>query len=522
MRLSIRAKQITGVTVLVGLVVVVLSALYTTRLAYVTLNESHSRAALLASAILHRVRQVPQEGADPFLALREDPGVRAILESALYDGNVTAAAIVDNRGAIAAHNLPSQVGRMWVDGPDLGALLAAPAREQLRVIFSQDGQTLEVRRRVSTSDASFGSVRIGVSTVLMRRDMRAALNPALLIAAAALVIAVLVALLLSRLILQPIHVIATGLTRLGQGEVGVRLDLPPGDEFGELGMFFNTVSAQLADRAGKQVEPQTAEEQLRSTLAYSRKLVALGRLMAGIAHEVKNPLNAMMIHLELLRTKIRKAMETESAPLPVAAGGTLGLVPVRSGADASLSAPVRGVLDHVEIIEQEIRRLDEVVQGVLKFTRPEELRLEPVRVSVLLEEIRSVVEPEAQKSRIRIALDCGAGVPAVNGDAMMLRQAFLNLAINACQAMPNGGTLRMSCAPASNGRVDVTVEDSGVGIPPENLSRIFDLYFTTKNKGTGIGLSMVYRIVQMHDGEVEVQSTPGRGTTFRVRLPRAS
>jgi signal transduction histidine kinase len=88
--------------------------------------------------------------------------------------------------------------------------------------------------------------------------------------------------------------------------------------------------------------------------------------------------------------------------------------------------------------------------------------------------------------------------------------------------MPNGGTLRLSCAPASRHRVEVRVEDTGVGIPPENLGKIFDLYYTTKDDGTGIGLSMVYRIVQMHDGDVEVQSTPGRGTTFRVLLPRAT
>ena len=107
----------------------------------------------------------------------------------------------------------------------------------------------------------------------------------------------------------------------------------------------------------------------------------------------------------------------------------------------------------------------------------------------------------------------------VNGDAAMLRQALLNLAINACQAMPDGGTLRLACGPAGRGRIEVTVEDTGVGIPPEHLGRIFDLYFTTRDHGTGIGLSMVYRIIQMHDGEVEVQSTPGRGTTFRILLP---
>jgi signal transduction histidine kinase len=142
-------------------------------------------------------------------------------------------------------------------------------------------------------------------------------------------------------------------------------------------------------------------------------------------------------------------------------------------------------------------------------------------VAALFDEILPIIEMEAKKHSVKVTLDVSASTPSVNADAAMLRQAFLNLAINACQAMPNGGTLRLASGPASRGRVEVRIEDSGVGIAPEHLSRIFDLYFTTKERGTGIGLSMVYRIIQMHDGEVEVQSTPGRGTTFRVLLPRA-
>jgi signal transduction histidine kinase len=245
---------------------------------------------------------------------------------------------------------------------------------------------------------------------------------------------------------------------------------------------------------------------MQSTIAYSRKLVALGRLTAGIAHEVKNPLNAMMIHLELLRTKIRRGA------LAIAGAGPAG--PAPGGAE-------EGMLQHVAVIEGEIRRLDEVVQGFLKFTRPEDLRLQPVKVQTLFEEILPVVQPEAQKHNVRVVVDCSSA-QAVNADAAMLRQAFLNLAINACQAMPDGGTLRLICAPAPPHRVEVRVEDTGVGIPPEHLGKIFDLYFTTKDHGTGIGLSMVYRIVQMHDGEIEVQSTPGRGTVFTMLLPRAN
>ena len=143
-------------------------------------------------------------------------------------------------------------------------------------------------------------------------------------------------------------------------------------------------------------------------------------------------------------------------------------------------------------------------------------------MSDVFDEILPLIEPEAQKNNVRVEVDAGSDVPWVNGDVALLRQAFLNMAINACQATPNGGTLRLSCAPAPGNRVVVRFEDTGVGIPAEHLSKIFDLYFTTKDHGTGIGLSMVYRIIQLHDGEVEVESTKDRGTTFRVLLPRAN
>jgi signal transduction histidine kinase len=647
MRLSIRAKQIAGVTAIVGLSVVALSIVYTNRLADVVLQESLSRGQMLAKTIFHRAGGIVTGDVDPYVALREDPGLRSILESSIYGDNISFAAIVDTNGTVIVHNNRAQAGRTLAERADLAAVIKDTALNKLRVIFEGDGQTLEVREPLKRGPDDFGSIRIGVSTLLMRNQLRELLYDAGFTAAAALAIAVFVAGIFAQLLLRPIHVLRGGLTRLGKGEFGVTLDLPAGDEFGELGDFFNTVSQQLsADRsllAGQKANLQTAVEHLedavalfnpsgellfsnpamehalpansigrvlagllpnghpyrtlveetlatrksrgpiqiqshgtepisppgrvsgsshalqkhdsrpadeelvmthaiagtggelvgvllvsrnlahlsrmQSTLAYSRKLVALGRLTAGIAHEVKNPLNAMMIHLELLRTKIRGLV---TAPLPeavAAAGGTLGLTTSRA---ASLPAPVQGALEHVEIIESEIRRLDEVVQGFLKFTRPEELRLQPVRVAALFEEILPIIETEASKHAVKVTVDVAVSTPSVNGDAAMLRQAFLNLAINACQAMPQGGSLRLVAGPAPRQRVEVRIEDTGVGIAPEHLSRIFDLYFTTKERGTGIGLSMVYRIIQMHDGEVEVQSTPGRGTTFRVLLQRAN
>jgi signal transduction histidine kinase len=637
-RFSIRVKQIVGVTLIVGLAVVALSILYAVRLTDVVLHESYSRGQLMARTILHRAGAVVTGDGDPWAQLREDSGLRSIIESSVYSDNITTATIVDTNGIIVIANLRSMVGQLSPQQDDLRALDDSDAYAKLKEIYTGDGRTLEVREQLKRGDEEFGSIRIGVSTLLMRRELDELFWGALFTVTAALGIAVVVAGVFAQLLLRPIHVLRSGLTRLGKGEFGVRLDLPPGDEFGELGDFFNTVSQQLsADRsllAGQKANLQTAVEHLedavalfnpsgellfsnpamqptlpadaigralqgllpnghpyrtlveetlatrrsrgpvqsqrhntdaaapssasgevkaaddelimthaiagtsgelvgvllvsrnlahlsrmQSTLAYSRKLVALGRLTAGIAHEVKNPLNAMMIHLELLRTKIRA---TQAAPQPepvAAAGGMLGLGPGRA---AALPAPVQGALEHVSIIESEIRRLDEVVQGFLKFTRPEDLRLQPVKVHALMDEILPIIETEATKHNVRVTVDVPPSVPAVNGDSSMLRQAFLNLAINACQAMPSGGALRLKAGPSSRARVEVIVQDTGIGIAPEHLSKIFNLYFTTKERGTGIGLSMVYRIIQMHDGEVEVQSTPGRGTTFRVLLPRAS
>jgi signal transduction histidine kinase len=634
MRLGIKAKQIGAVTAIVGLSIVVLSTINLTRLTRVALHESEARGELLAKAILHRARQVVTVTPDAYSALRGDSGLRAILESSIYGESIIDAFILDTAGVIVASSDRTLEGEQASPRGDLAVLIDSSAWDQLMVIYSKDGQTLEVRQPMMLGPKEFGSIRIGVSTLLMRQELTASLRPAFYTALAALVIAVLVAGFLAQLVLRPIHVIRSGLTRLGKGEFGVTLDLPPGDEFSELGTFFNNVSQQLsADRsllAGQKAHLQTAVEHLedavalfnpngellfanpamqvvlppdtigrslrgllphahpytqiveetlgtrrsrgpvqariddargdaadegdrllmtnviqgkdgelvgvllvvrnlaylsrmQSTLAYSRKLVALGRLTAGIAHEVKNPLNAMMIHLELLRTKLRAAARQQVQQAEAVAAqpaGSAAVAVARRDQPAAMIA--QGAIEHVEIIESEIRRLDEVVQGFLKFSRPEDLRLQPVRALSLIEEILPVIEPEAQRNAVTIHVECPPSVPAINGDAGMLRQAFMNLAINACQAMPNGGTLRLVATGASRGRVEVRIEDTGVGIEPENLQKIFDLYFTTKDHGTGIGLSMVYRIVQLHDGEIEVQSTPGRGTTFKVLLPRAN
>jgi signal transduction histidine kinase len=624
MRLGIKGKQVLGVTSIVGAVVVILSLLHLARLASVGLEESRARAELLANAIFHRAREVVSEGDDPYHALRADSGLRAILESNVYSKNMIFAAIVDVRGLTVVHADRSLEDQPLPPGNDLMALLARPALSQLGTIYSGQGRTFEFRQPLLLGGTEFGSIRIGVSTLLLRDDLNLSLKPAVAAAFAALGVSIIVATLLAQLLLRPIHVIRSGLTRLGRGEFGVRLDLDQHDEFGELGTFFNTVSQQLsADRsqmAGQVANLESAVEQLedavaivnargellfanpamrelipapapgaalteilapdhplrrlseqtlasrqshgplqatfadrgerlvtthpindpqgdlvgvmvtarnlqyldqvQSTVRYSRKLAALGRLSAGVAHEVKNPLNAMMIHLELLRQKVAAARPSTSSPRAGLGHARGELAEPRAGVATVPTEPPPAALEHVDVIANEIRRLDQVLQGFLKFTRTEDLKLQPLSVAALVDEVVPIVRPEAEQRGVALAVDCDS-VPDINGDPAMLRQAFLNLALNACQAMPTGGTLRIRGERQTGRRVGIAFTDTGTGIAPEHLKRIFDLYFTTKEKGSGIGLSMVYRTVQMHDGDIEVQSTPGVGTTFKVLLPQA-
>jgi len=389
---------------------------------------------------------------------------------------------------------------------------------------------------------------------------------------------------LSQWMLRPIHVIQSGLSRLGRGELDVTLDLKE-DEFRDLGSSFDAISAQLSalGRGAKAEQPAGeatpgSSTDLESVMDNLEDAVALfsprGELIfSNKSMDVLQPRALDTLPADSpVRQVVERTLAGRKAQGPVsisgldpadtaerllmthviedASGRFLGAMLVarnigylsqvqstlnysRKVAAAAGSGdpgsripdpgypPPPDVTKHVDIISKEIRRLDEVLNGFLKFARPDELKLQPVRLSSLISDIQTSVAPEASRRHIMVKIECPESLPEINADPGMLSQALLNLALNACQAMPDGGTLKLSCRTAPRRRVEIDIEDTGIGIPPEHLGRIFDLYFTTKEKGSGIGLSMVYRIVQLHDGEVEVQSTPGRGTRFRLIFPQA-
>jgi PAS domain S-box-containing protein len=231
-------------------------------------------------------------------------------------------------------------------------------------------------------------------------------------------------------------------------------------------------------------------ESINTQLQVSERLAALGRITAGVAHEVKNPLNSMRLWLENLK---------ESLP---------------SEQDGAAQQAV-------QVLDKEIDRLDAVVKRFLDFTRPMDIRLEPTQLADLLLEVLEIAKPQLEKSNIHVAQLLPIDVPDVYVDRALLKQAVLNLVLNATEAMPDGGQLRLVLSRRGE-MAEITVGDTGNGIPPENRQKVFQLFFTTRPGGSGIGLASTFRIVQLHNGSIDFTSEVGRGTTFRIELPLAA
>lgn len=230
---------------------------------------------------------------------------------------------------------------------------------------------------------------------------------------------------------------------------------------------------------------------IEDEIEISRRLSASGRQTKEVAHEVKNPMNAIVLHLQLLQDKMQQAdPETRR---------------------------------HMSVIGDEIRRLDGVVQTLVDFTRPRELHEQDIDMRKILEDVSVLAAPDAEQHGVRLARELPAEPLLVRVDFDLIKQAVLNLVLNGVQAMAEGGTLTLASR-REDDSILTEVRDQGAGIPPELQGKIFQLYFTTKKErgGSGIGLAQASQYVEWHHGKVDFESTVGVGTTFRLRLPAVS
>jgi len=245
------------------------------------------------------------------------------------------------------------------------------------------------------------------------------------------------------------------------------------------------------EQAMRQVRLQREKREFARRAQVAEKLAAVGTLTAGLSHEIRNPLNAAGLQLAVLERRLQH-LPREMQPT---------------------------LLEPLLLVRDEIRRLDHILEDFMQFARPTQFVAQPVDLDSVVRKVYNLLRNDADQRGIR--LECsGSGEVWVLGHDERLRQVIVNLALNALEATPKGGWVRLSCQPSER-EVALSIEDSGPGIRPEAIGRIFEPFFTTKSAGSGLGLSIVHAIVTQHSGTINAENVPGVGARFTVRLPAA-
>lgn len=604
-----RTQIVLAITFMVAALVSGASYLYISQILHQRVTTAHDTAMYLNSQLVYlatnaapdlsstRVDTSNPEAVRRGIAyyLGTDRDLNTMLDSVVGSWpTVYDAAILDSDGKAILDTDPDLVGKKLPARPDFSVLQNAGFRRQLRLIYSPPA-VYEVRMPLLLNGGTFGSIRVGVSTIFLRNELTPRLQHALGFSAIAVLCSLILAAVLSHVALGPLAHINRSLDSMTDVHgTAAHEGHNEHDEYGMVSLkianlgrqmrdareifsalknnvdqimsslqdglmlftrdsrvvlvsasvekFMGRSRAELLGRSAKEifspesslgsllldafrlhhnVEQQEIEtpngrrvqisvdfihergaqigalvtmrdaesaRRIEDEIELSRRISASGRVTRGVAHEVKNPINAIVLHLQLLRNKLQEVDPNTSR--------------------------------HVDIIDSEIHRLDRVVQILVDFTRPRDLHLEDADLRLVLDEVTLLAAPDAEQHGVKLVRKLPPDPLPVKVDVDLIKQAILNVVLNGVQAMPEGGTLNIG-AHRENDVVISEVRDQGTGIPAAVQDKIFELYFTTKKSGSGIGLAQTYQIMQWHYGSVDFESAEGKGTTFRLRLPLA-
>ena len=608
--MSRKTKIVLAITFMIACLVVAFSVIYISQLLRQRLTTSYEIASLLTRQLADAANNaVPDltstrvDTSDPAALrralaeyLQTDTNANTMLESAV--GNwpiIYDAAIVDVDGKAILETNPDLVGKLVPDRPDFREIRDARFWKQIQLIYSP-AKVYDVSLPLELDSAPFGSVHLGVSTVLLRNELTPRLQHAAFFSGVAIVLSLFLAAGVSNLALGPLKQINLNLDTVTRGEGELLPSDDSGhDEFGLVTLKIAHLGRQIRDtnqifsalkdnveqvmsklqdglmlftrdsrvvlvsasaerflgRMRRDILGKTAKEifsdpsplsevvyrafedgqslaqreiqvsenrtmqvsldfiqekgtpigalltmrdaesvrRIEDEIELSRRLSASARTTRSVAHEVKNPINAIVLHLQLLQNKLNQVDPDTRR--------------------------------HMDIIGNEIHRLDRVVQILVDFTRPRELRLEEIDLRRILEEVAILAHPDAAQRNVAIDTHLPKEPLIVKADSDFMKQAYLNVVLNGVQAMPDGGQLTIS-AKRDDDVVITEIRDQGPGIAPEIQEKLFELYFTTKKGGSGIGLAQTYQVMQWHYGSIDFESSLGQGTTFRLRIPLSS
>ncbi len=479
--MSLRLKMIFGI----GAILLLVMLVYAVIALKLQVNHLHSlarREAELIAALAERaISRAMIEG--------KSDEVQALLEKIGTEPDLVRIRIVDPQGVILRSDRPDEVGNVLPQGGDLLGTMPAP-------IWDYQARTVGIFRPILNGPSCYachsqdrpviGFLNASVSFSGITPEVIRSLPLFMLPAILALVVAgALLSFFFAFGIGRRIDRLAKTMGEVESGDLGARVPEDSRDEIGRLGRSFNAMVAQLAE-AQRHLKDRHAEEIRRA-----EHLASLGKMAGGVAHEINNPLAGMQ---NCVRTLLK-----------------------RIGGDA------QGI-QYLNMLQEGLGRIGRTVRQLLDFAHEAKPKMTQTDLVPLLRRCVALLEHELKARKISSSLSADPGLPALLADSQQLEQLFLNILMNAVEAMPDGGSLTVS-AELQEGQAGVLakvrITDTGIGIGPDHLPRIFEPFFTTKEvgKGTGLGLSVSYGIVKAHRGSIDVQSEVGKGSTVTVILP---
>jgi signal transduction histidine kinase len=503
--MSLRLRLVLLTLLLVAAVAVTLSAVQLRAVIDSLSRETIGRAELagervnsfLVEYLNQRTAQLPSTAsAEETIAawrdsLASDPEVVRFLGRTLrYSEALLQINVLDSRGIVVVSNDAALAGRPKAPHPSFADWSRLPWYQRVYDVLSRRPEWEISARPIGIPGGAQPVLEIQVvaSSFLLRPSLISLLGDLAAASGGALLVALALAWAATHSALRPLQRIERTIDRIAQGNFQAG-EPPAGEakEFRAVESKLDTLGQKIAAGRSPGETLDVLVEQVATQLDVATRLAAISRLTSGVAHEIKNPLNAILLRLDLLKARL-------------------------AGADEEIA-------QELEVLSREVLRLNRVVTTFLDFSRPVEVHFTEVDLGALVREMAELIRPQAEEANIRIEVDTPGAPALLRGDPDLLKQAVLNLMTNAVEAMAAaGGQLRLTVSRTGR-RWLLEVADTGPGIPEALRGKVFQLYFTSKARGSGIGLAMAYRAAQLHNGTISFTSETGRGTTFRLELP---
>ncbi len=343
-------------------------------------------------------------------------------------------------------------------------------------------RVLEVEIPIFAGDfkSKWGSLKIGLSLEEMYMEIRRTRLILILLGVGGIIIGIISAIILAQRITNPIKKLVEGTIKISRGDFTHKIKISTADEIADLAEKFNEMTSKL-------LKSKREVEEANKKLIQAEKLASIGRISTGIAHEIRNPLTSVKLNIQkVLSSPNIKEDEKE----------------------------------HLEIAQEGINQIDKIVKDILDFARVTRLNLDEFFLPNIIDESIKLVLNELKGKEITIEKKFEPDLPTIVVDADKLRQVFINLLVNSIEAIDNKGKIRITASSKDKEFIKIRISDNGCGIPSEILPEIFEPFFTTKSSGTGLGLANAKKIIEQHNGTINVISKKGKGTTFEIIIPR--